>query len=303
MKRKILQGLGILGLFTVLVMVLGATWAWRSTEARLTTRFAVPEEEIQVVPSDAAVARGKHLAHASMTCADCHGSDLGGKSYQDIPGLLTVVGPNLTPGRGSVTAEFTDADWARVIAHGVRPDGTGVMMMPVQNFQSISGEDLTSLVAYLRSLAPVDRELPRSEVRAGGRLLWAAGVLSLLAAERVDHEALRPAKTPTEAVALGEYLAHLSGCIDCHGAGLSGGPIPGAPPDFPVPPNLTKHESGLAAWTKEDFVAAVRTGASIDGRRLNVFMPWAYYSGLDDLEVAALWAWLQTLPAREFGER
>ena len=71
--------------------------------------------------------------------------------------------------------------------------------------------------------------------------------------------------------AYGAYLVR--GCTGCHGDGLSGGPIPGAPPSTPVPLNLTPHETGLAAWTYEDFDKLLTQGVRKSGKKLDPFMP------------------------------
>jgi cytochrome c553 len=74
--------------------------------------------------------------------------------------------------------------------------------------------------------------------------------------------------------------------------------VPGTPPDFPDAANLTPHAQGLGAWTLADFQAALRTGKRPDGRVLDEFMPWKAYGSMSDDEVAALYAYLRTVPAR-----
>ena len=95
-------------------------------------------------------------------------------------------------------------------------------------------------------------------------------VYPILSAEVIDHTAPRPpvvAKGPT--VDYGRYLASKS-CMGCHGEGLSGGPVPGVPPDPPQPRNQTPDkETGLGNWSQEDFIRALREGQRPDGTALN----------------------------------
>jgi cytochrome c553 len=104
-------------------------------------------------------------------------------------------------------------------------------------------------------------------------------------------------------VAYGKYLAVT--CTGCHGEGLSGGAIPGTPPDWPPAANLTPDEAtGLGGWTEADFFRALREGKRPDGTDLQGdFMPWKLTAKMTDDEIRALWMYLQTLPAKAEGGR
>jgi hypothetical protein len=67
-----------------------------------------------------------------------------------------------------------------------------------------------------------------------------------------------------------------------------------------VPRSLTPSADGLVRWTYADFDRALSLGIDPSGRMLDAFMP---RPSLDDSEKRALWAYLQTLPARRFGKR
>lgn len=87
--------------------------------------------------------------------------------------------------------------------------------------------------------------------------------------------------------------AQVLGCVSCHGAGLRG--------------HRMFHEAGVATiWapnltivaaraTDQQLAQAIRQGVGHDGRPLWV-MPSALFSRLDDGEVAALIAWIRSLP-------
>ena len=122
-------------------------------------------------------------------------------------------------------------------------------------------------------------------------------------AELVDHDAPRVAFVePVADAVYGEYLAQ--GCTGCHGTGFSGGAIPGAPPDWPEATNLTSDAvTGLGEWDKDAFVVAMRTGMRPDGSEIDPIMPWQNFGQMNDVELEALWLYLQTVPAQEEGNR
>jgi mono/diheme cytochrome c family protein len=89
-----------------------------------------------------------------VNCVQCHGEDLGGKIYIDAGALGRVVGSNLTKGKGGIGSTFTDKDWVRAIRHGVRRDGSSLLVMPSETFVHMSGQDLSALISYLKQLPP-----------------------------------------------------------------------------------------------------------------------------------------------------
>jgi mono/diheme cytochrome c family protein len=100
----------------------------------------------------------------------------------------------------------------------------------------------------------------------------------------------------------GAYLANIAGCTGCHGPGLAGGQIPGAPPDFPQSANLTP-SGEVGNWTEADFINTIRTGVNPDGRQLVSEMPWMTYRNMTDDELKALWAYIHSVPPKEAGTR
>jgi len=272
------------------------------SEARMRKSYTVEPQAI-TIPTDAeSLAMGKHLL-TIRGCHDCHGDNYGGQVFMDdAPGLL--VASNLTRGEGGVGSRYADADWVRSIRHGVGPNGRSLLFMPSYEYYPIGDEDLGKMIAYLKSLPPVDNPLPKNSVRPLGRALFLAGQLPLLPAEMVDHSAPRTPAPPAGPTAeYGEYLAF--SCVGCHGFGFSGGKIPGTPPDFPPATNITPDlESGIGSWTEEDFFRALRQGRRPDGSELNPFMPWmTVTSQMTDDETRALWLYLRTVPAKPEGKR
>jgi mono/diheme cytochrome c family protein len=298
-KNRIVRGLLIFIGVVVILAGVGYALAYASTQNRLEKIYNIPIDKLAlVIPTDAAsIERGKHLVTGIAQCLDCHGQDLGGKEMLNSPGIVVLNSANITPGKGSVVADFSDADWVRVLRHGLRPNGKPVEFMPAQLFAKMSDSDLGSVIAYLKTIPPVDRPTLPNQYFPIGRILFATGQVGALAAEVIDHDAPPPAAIPVgQTVAYGEYLATIGGCSDCHHADYAGGDIAGAAPGTPKSKNITP--TGIGTWTDDDFIKAMRTGTRPDGTIINTFMPWPYIGQLTDEELKALHMFLKTLPSK-----
>lgn len=290
------------GLILLLVLIVGTTYGL--SEVNLQSTYDVPETRVSI-PTDAiSIERGRHLATAIGKCIDCHGEDFGGKIVIDDPAVGLLAGPNLTSGAGGLAPTLHDTDWVRAIRHGIKHDGRPLALMPSDEYWHYDDDEVAAVIAYVKSVAPVNRTMPDVSVGPVIRLMNVIGTVEL-AAQKIDHDAKRPPAPPAAPNA--EYGAHLvktGGCIGCHGPGLSGGAIPGAPPDWKPALNLTPDTSGLKTWTEDDFFRALRTGVAADGRSLDSkYMPWKATALMTDLEIKALWEYLKTVPAKAEGGR
>jgi mono/diheme cytochrome c family protein len=216
--------------------------------------------------------------------------------------LITLSFPNLTAGTGGVGANNTDEDWVRAIRHGVGHDGRGLLLMPSRDFYSLSDEDLGFLIAYLKTLPPVDSELPSTAPGPLGRVMLALGQFPPEATNPdvlvIDHNGPRPVSPqPGVTVEYGKYLA--STCTLCHGANFNGGTIR-TDAEY-LAPNLTPGGE-MAFWSEEDFITTLRTGVTPGGKQLKDAMPWKYFGQMTDDELKAVWLYLQSLPALEQGK-
>jgi hypothetical protein len=294
-KSKILHwtamGLGsfaVLGLIAVGVIYLISTH-------RMNQSFAVPQHPVPIPSDTTAITYGEHLSRI-RGCTECHGENLAGGVMIDDPMVARLYTSNLTPGKGGIGGFYTDADWERAIRHGVGPDGKPLIYMPAQEFFHLSDKDLGALIAYLKSLPPVDNELPTSTIGPVGRLLYIVGEMPLIPAELTNHTANHPTNpAPGVTVEYGKYLA--VGCMGCHGQDFSGGPIPGAPSDWPPAADLTP-SGNLKHWSEGDFIQAVRTGIKPNGRTFSPYMPYRILNAMTDEELKALWMFFKSLPAR-----
>ena len=228
-----------------------------------------------------------------------------GNIYLDDPAIGRVVASNLTSGQGGVGSGYTNRDWVRAIRHGVRADRSAMLFMPATEFYFLSDEDLGAVIAYIKSAPPVDNELPPSTLSWTGRLVMTiAPDITFLPAELIPHNEPRP--LAPEVGITPEYGAYLTySCKVCHGQTMSGGPIPGFPASWPPAPNLTFGAgSVLPLWTGPEFINTIRTGITPEGRKIRgEYMPWGSYKFMSDDELKAVWAYLQSLPKLEYGNR
>ncbi len=285
--RRLATALAIV--LAIVVAAVAIRLAWLPSPRAM--RFDVPRHDVAVPSDAAAIARGRHLSEAVAVCTVCHGDDLGGRLAFEHPLLGRGYTPNLTRGRGGIGASYQPVDWERALRHGVDRGGRGLLFMPVDHYRHLSDADLGAMVAYYRTLAPVDND------RTGLELTWLARTMidlgvsgPVVRAVQLDHSAPPPAP-PADA---GAYLVEIGGCTFCHGPALTGGRglEPGAPPG----PGLTR-DSRIAGQGFAAFAAALRTGRAADGHAIDPkFMPWQGYRRMTDDELRLIWAYLQRLP-------
>ncbi len=299
--KKILKYAGITLGAIMLLLVAGVAGLYAWSGAEIARREPSPAHGFTAPTDSAAIARGEHVTKALTKCGDCHGADYGGGVVIDDPAMGLIYAPNLTKGPGGAAATYTDAQFEVAIRHGLASDGRRLMIMPSPEYQFLSNEDLGTIVAYLRSVAPVDRPRPETKVGPVARALFAGGVLPLFPAAHVTHRDGVVASVPVDStVAYGNYLGNV-GCSGCHGVTYGGGAIPGGPPDWPKPANLTP--AGIGHYTIADFTKALREGVRPDGSAINPFMPVHATKLMTDVEIVAVFKYLQTLEPKPFGAR
>ena len=279
-------GLALAGL--VLLVAFAVAVLYFVTTRHIREVYSFPDSPVRAAADPASLDRGRHLVEAIGKCQECHGADMGGKMWVDAPAFGRLAGSNLTSGRGGIGA-LTDADLERALRHGVGRDRRPLVFMPSEAFAAMGDEDLAALLGYLRTLPPVDRELPEPTVGPVGRALYLLGNLPLLPVRLIDHGASLPDQTPSVTVEYGEYLATIGGCRSCHGLALAGDANPDAP-DITV--------GRLGDWTEQDFFTALRRGKRPDGSVIDPeTMPWVRSGLMTDDEIRAVWMYMRALPA------
>jgi cytochrome c553 len=288
--RRVVRGAVYVGGALGVLLVIGSATAFTVSSRKLNLRYDVALTTV-AVPSDAeSVAWGSHLANTVTGCRDCHGADFSGSIMGDDAAAL-MAAPNLTSGRGGIGGQLTAEDWVRAIRHGVRSDGSSLLIMPSYAYAHLSDRDLGALIAYLKQLPAVDNELPALKLRPLGRVLVAAGVFDEeFVAKKTPRRESYDDVAPGLTLEFGRYLANIGGCTSCHRPDRKGGPA--GPPD--APPATDISPEGLPDWTRDDFFRVIREGRRPDGSELSEYMPWRFMAGMTHDELDAIWLFLRS---------
>lgn len=256
--------------------------------------------------AEPSVERGEYLVEGPAGCGNCHTPlgpegpmmemNLAGRLVEDIEPFRAVAA-NITPG-GRVAA-WSDAELAKAIREGIRPDGSVIgPPMPGVLYRGLSDDDLASIVMYLRTVPAVENDPGESAYRIPLPPAWGPPV------ESVAHP------DESDLVAYGEYLAGpVAHCMECHSTPGPMGPMfdthLGAggwefhgPWGTSVSANLTPHpEDGIADWTDAELVQMIAQGVRPDGSPMLPPMGYGYYARMTPEDMAAIIAYLRSLPA------
>jgi cytochrome c553 len=225
------------------------------------------------------VTHGKRVADV-LGCMGCHGSDLTGEDWSE-PGFGKLWTANLT----RAVPHYTDEQLASVIKGGRRPDRE-LWEMPSHLFTHLTQDDMSALIAYLRSKAPTGPARPEPFFEEGARREMAAGTFTSSQAQVKAQGTLWPPDAGAE-YALGRYLVRGT-CAECHGLDLRGGqPHPKAK----LRPDLRL----AAAYDAEQFKRFMKTGLAAGDRELTMMSDVARgrYKHLTDAEVTAIHSYLK----------
>jgi mono/diheme cytochrome c family protein len=298
----------LLGLSSVVVLAAAALAI--VVMVRKDRRFEAPYPAIQASRDPAVIARGRYLVEGPAHCGDCHRDEdrreehlagaavpfSGGHEWK-LP-VGTIRAANITSDPETGIGRLTDGEIARVLRHGVAPDGRAVL--PFMPFADLSDEDLTAVISYLRTLPPVRKPVVRMELNALG-----------VALKALVLEPKGPTRPVVATVAAGPtaeyggYLANAVGnCVNCHTrmdqrTGEKIGPRFAGGHEFEhqgrkfVSPNLTPHATTgwIASWSEEDFVARFKSGSSMTGSP----MPWRAFAHMSEDDLRAVYRYLRTL--------
>ncbi|MEZ0212133.1 MAG: cytochrome c [Xanthobacteraceae bacterium] len=245
--------------------------------------------------------RGAYLVNAVMICGRCHTAPgpaarpyAGGRVVETD--AYKVQGSNITPDPATGIGAWTDEEVRRSVTQGIRPDGSRMAAaMPYEFYRILSAADLDAVLAYLRALSPVANAVaaPRYTVPPER----AAPVPG-------PPEAARG--TPADTIRRGWYIGTLARCLGCHSApdargepDLAGGLGRGGmrfegPWGVVVAPDITP--AGLRDWSDENIRRALVEGVAPGDRKLAAPMQSKAYAQLAPEDLAALIAWLRSLP-------
>jgi mono/diheme cytochrome c family protein len=301
MWKKWLKVAGIAALVLAILAASALSFAAWLGERKLQRTVEVRVVPVPYVRGPTVLKLGKYLFE-SRGCSECHGADGRGIAFIDSPGGMYVKSPNITTGPGGVVSDYNEGDWVRAIRHGVNPKGHALILMPGVDYNRMNDADLAALVAYTRNLAPVAGESTVFRLPMMVKALYGLGVIRD-SAERIDHR--KPPSQPVAAAVTAQYGAYVANmCVGCHGASLSGGKIAGAPAQWPPAANLTPGEGSVmpAYDSAQTFVTMMRTGRRPDGSQVSNAMPFMSLRNFNDLDLAALYVYLNGMAPKKMGE-
>jgi mono/diheme cytochrome c family protein len=270
-------------LMRALVIIIAAAlgfcaWVYASNARLLGQRYPVEPVALSAAATPESVARGRALADLAG-CTDCHRADLRGGMFLDAGWLHgRYYAANLTLKAQS----YSDADIARIVRLGVRPDGVGVVVMPSMGFVRMNDQDIVDIIAFLRSLPPGGAVQP--EHYSGPLDQWGVWRGDLKPA--VVYIADERRKQPVDAGPEHAEARHLVGviCAECHGGDLKGNGWDSGAPDLAV----------ILAYGVPEFTRLMRTGIGADGKEHGLMTEVARsrFHHLTDAQIAQIHAYL-----------
>jgi len=249
------------------------------------------------LPADSGtVERGQYLVDHVLLCGVCHTPSLddgtpdpdmylaGSRSYDftDVDGtIITVNAENLTNHNPEGLNSWTDGQIRTAVTKGVDDEHYAIYpIMPYPEYSLLTPEDVDSVIQYLRTVPANDNvvaaDYPRPDINPPA---------PLVDDDKVPHTTLDESDPDYAAAERGRYLAKVA-CLNCHteevqhdekiapdvpelSKAFAGGKkytfIRGAPEHTST--NLTPDPTGLADWSIDDIVDAIKTNKEKDTGR------------------------------------
>jgi mono/diheme cytochrome c family protein len=309
--------LRILFIMVVLVLVaIGALLAYVKTA--LPDVGPAPEVTIEITPER--VARGEYLANHVWLCMDCHSDrdyalfsappiagteGSGGDEFTQelgFPGHYYAT--NITPGG---IGDWTDGEILRAITAGVSRDGRALFpIMPYPYLGKADKEDVYSVIAYLRTLKPVNKTYP--EAKSDFPLNFIINTIP----SNPEFQAI----DKNNKLEYGEYLAW--SCIECHTVAEKGQILEeeafAGGRDFRLPGGGTVYslnitpdkETGIGKWTEEQFIQRFKmyidsayTVPEVGANEFQTYMPWVMFAGMKESDLSAIYTYLMSLEPKK----
>lgn len=319
MLKKIL-----LNALAIVILIIAGLYLY--VESSWDKKYDWPGPPLKSSTDSAVIAKGKYLVNGPAHCVSCHVSNFGdmmaadsGKVVQLKGGIKFPMGPlgnlftrNLTPDKKTGLGRYTDEQIFRMMRHGIRPDGMASipLLMP---FWKMADDDQIAIVSYLRSLDPVEHEVPEPQWTFLGKVVRTFSS-TFKPIEKPDAPVKAPPMAPT--IERGRYLAmYVGNCVGCHterdmttyeaiGPEFAGGmefePWTELHKYLKMDttlwirtPNITPYAKGAFAKfkTPADFIKRARRGRMIAISP----MDWGPVSRMSDEDLTAIWKYLNSL--------
>lgn len=255
--------------------------------------------------------RGQYLVSSLVLCLDCHSeTDWAAPGAPFIPGTIgggdifpleglpgRVVASNISPDKQTGAGNWSDEDFFRAMVQGIGKDGRTLFpIMPYMNYREMSDEDLASIIVYVRSIDPVSKAQPKTELAEQARQ----------SLKPLPPRDAIPPSDLSDPVKRGAYLVNAGLCFVCHtppqpngvpqpGMEFAGGWVMNGPWGSVATANITPDASGISYYDERMFVDMIHTGRVEGSRELNVLMPVRFYEHMTDTDLKAVFAYLKTL--------
>lgn len=280
---------------------------------------AGPVRDLSVEATPERLARGAYLANHVAVCIDCHSTrnweyfagpivpgteGKGGEEFNESFGFPgTIYAHNITP---AALGSVSDGVLYRAITTGVDKNGKAMFpLMPYTRFNTMSEEDVLSVIAYIRTLKPVENTPPETKLNFP---------LNLIVRTIPMKRTPQPEPDTSDIYAYGKYLVNAASCIECHTQQVKGEPLAGMEFAggfaFPFPDksvvrsaNITPdEETGIGAWSETDFITKFKFFDTPEAKTLKAsdigyqsMMPWAMYAGMTEKDLRAIYKFLRTV--------
>ncbi len=303
--KYILLGLGLLFVGALLVL-------------KLLLPHVGPAENLSIELTHDKIQRGAYLANYVCVCTDCHSRrdwsrfsgpiaegtlGMGGQEFNQTMGFPGIFySRNITP---AGLGKWTDGEILRAIASGVSRDGNPLFpVMPHASYGRMDREDLGAIIAYLRSLDPIDNEVPTSQPDFPMSLM-----INMI--PKAASYSTKPDKR--DITAYGGYLFNAAVCAECHTKQERGKPVTGLELaggfEFPLvgggivrSANITPDiETGIGSWSESDFIKKFKSYSDLNylekatrPGEFNTWMPWTMYGKMTEFDLKAIYQFLRT---------
>ena len=275
--------------------------------------------DISIKSSSERLQRGEYLANNVMVCVSCHSPrdwsqyaapvvkgklGAGGSVFgheKNLPGEFYPA--NLTPYH---LGSWTDGEILRAISSGVTRDGKPMFpIMPYHSYAKLDREDLYSVIAYLRTLPPIESESRKSKADFPVNIIMNFMPSDPEFSERPDT---------SDKIEYGKYLVTAAACAECHTPLDDGKPVDSLrfaggmefklkSGGYATSSNITPDkQTGIGSWTEEAFVRKFKSfldpeyqDEKIIPGSINTEMPWREYAGLKESDLKAMFAYLRSL--------
>jgi mono/diheme cytochrome c family protein len=267
---------GLLGLILVAAAVI---WVWAGQ--KMSQKGQLEPRSFSIENGAIDLEEGERLARLFSCAYGCHGDDMAGKVMFEQAFFGKLVAPNLT----MAVQNYSDQELEAIIRQGLRPDGSGMMVMPSTQFSGLRDEDLRNILGYIRQAPVVEKDLGRTTLSLIARFFVVQGEFQM------EHELKFNPATPDEgepgSISTGRYLTRVI-CSACHGKDLKGGSMDGMiTPDLQI----------VKAYSPGEFTTLMRTGVASGERELDIMkdMVDKHLLVMTDAEIADLFQYLQQL--------